>query len=115
MSPAMVSLNDQDQILANVSTVKVGYEEVEHVCSRFGTLEIAEPNKTIISARFNGRIEKLYVDAVGAKSNRAIPYSKFTVPILSRQKTNICNRSRPDLPHNKALYLIQNPNCYYWV
>ena len=51
-----VSLNDRDQLLANVSTVKVRYEEVEHSVRAFGTLEIAEPNKTVISARFNGRI-----------------------------------------------------------
>ena len=67
MSSAMVTLNDRDQLLANVSTVKVGYEEIEHVVGAFGTLEIADPNKTVISARFNGRIEKLYVNAVGVK------------------------------------------------
>jgi len=63
----MVPLNDRDQLLANVSTVKVGYEDVEHSVRAFGSLEIAEPNKTVISARFNGRIEKLHVDAVGTK------------------------------------------------
>jgi Cu(I)/Ag(I) efflux system membrane fusion protein len=77
---AMVPLNDRDQLLANVSTVKAGYEDVEHSVRAFGTLEIAEPNKTIISARFNGRIEKLYVDAVGVKVKQGDPLFEIYSP-----------------------------------
>lgn len=73
MSSATVPLNDRDQLLANVSTVKVGYEDIEHTIRAFGTLEIADPNKTVISARFNGRIEKLYVNAVGVKVKQGDP------------------------------------------
>ena len=62
---AMVPLNDRDQVLANVATMVVGYDNVEHTVRAYGNLEIPEPNKTLISARFNGRIEKLYVDAIG--------------------------------------------------
>lgn len=72
-SEAMVPLNDRDQVLANVSTVKVTYEEVAHNVRAYGNLEIADPNKTLISARFNGRVEKLYVDAVGAHVNTGDP------------------------------------------
>jgi Cu(I)/Ag(I) efflux system membrane fusion protein len=77
---AMVPLNDRDQLLANVSTVKVGYEDVEHSVRAFGTLEIAEPNKTVISARFNGRIEKLHVDAVGVKVKQGDPLFEIYSP-----------------------------------
>jgi Cu(I)/Ag(I) efflux system membrane fusion protein len=69
----MIPLNDRDQILANVSTVIVSYEPIEHTVRSYGTLEIPEPNKTIISARFNGRIEKLYVNAVGSKVKKGQP------------------------------------------
>jgi membrane fusion protein, copper/silver efflux system len=77
---AMVPLNDRDQLLANVSTVKIGYETVEHSVRAFGTLEIAEPNKTVISARFNGRIEKLHVDAVGVKVKQGDPLFEIYSP-----------------------------------
>jgi len=76
----MVPLNDRDQLLANVSTVQVGYEDVEHSVRAFGTLEIAEPNKTIISARFNGRIEKLFADAVGARVKQGDPLFEIYSP-----------------------------------
>ncbi len=65
-SEAMVPLNDRDQVLANVATMVVGYDNVAHLVRAYGNLEIPEPNKTLISARFNGRIEKLHVDAIGA-------------------------------------------------
>jgi Cu(I)/Ag(I) efflux system membrane fusion protein len=76
----MVPLNDRDQLLANVSTVKVEYENVEHSVRAFGTLEIPEPNKTVISARFNGRIEKLYIDAVGVKVKQGNPLFEIYSP-----------------------------------
>jgi Cu(I)/Ag(I) efflux system membrane fusion protein len=77
---AMVPLNDRDQLLANVSTIKVRYEEVEHSVRAFGTLEIAEPNKTVISARFNGRVEKLHVAAVGARVKKGDPLFEIYSP-----------------------------------
>jgi Cu(I)/Ag(I) efflux system membrane fusion protein len=72
-SEAMVPLNERDQVLANVATAVVGYDVVEHTIRAYGNLEIPEPNKTVISARFNGRIERLYVDAIGAHVNTGDP------------------------------------------
>jgi Cu(I)/Ag(I) efflux system membrane fusion protein len=69
----MVPLNDRDQVLANVATVIAKYESIELTVRAYGTLEIPEPNKTIISARFNGRIEKLHVNAVGTKVKKGQP------------------------------------------
>jgi Cu(I)/Ag(I) efflux system membrane fusion protein len=79
---ATVSLSEGAQLLANVSTSIVIFEEVEHTVRAFGTLEIAEPNKTIISARFNGRIEKLYVDAVGSNVKAGDPLFDIYSPDL---------------------------------
>ncbi len=62
---AGVALSERSQVLANVSTAIVAYEEVEKTARAFGTLEMAEPGKALISARFNGRIERIHVDAVG--------------------------------------------------
>ena len=81
-SDAMISLSENDLVLANVSTSIVGFEEVTHVVRAFGTLEIAEPNKSIISARFNGRIEKLHVDAVGANVRTGDPLFDIYSPDL---------------------------------
>ncbi|MBP1658644.1 MAG: family metal ion efflux pump rane fusion protein [Bacteroidetes bacterium] len=68
-----VSLSKSDQVLANVSTAIVAYEEVEKTARAFGTLEMAEPGKALISARFNGRIERIHVDAVGKHVKTGAP------------------------------------------
>jgi membrane fusion protein, copper/silver efflux system len=68
-----VVLNRNGQELANVSTVPVGYETVQQSIRAFGTLEVPDPNRVIISARFGGRIEKLHVNAAGVKVKRGQP------------------------------------------
>jgi membrane fusion protein, copper/silver efflux system len=67
-SPAAsaVTLNERGQSLADVATTIASMQSVEYVVRAFGTLEIPEPNKTMISARFSGRIEKLHVASIGA-------------------------------------------------
>jgi len=81
-SETMVPLNERDQVLANVATMTVRYEEVDHTVRAYGNLEIAEPNKAVISARFNGRIEKLYVDAIGARVQAGDPLFDVYSPDL---------------------------------
>jgi membrane fusion protein, copper/silver efflux system len=72
-SAPTVALNERSQSLANVATTVVQMEKVEHRVRAFGTLEIPEPNKTMISARFSGRIEKLHVASVGASVRKGQP------------------------------------------
>ena len=95
---SMVPLNDRDQILANVATVIAKYESIEHIVRAFGTLEIPEPNKTIISARFNGRIEKLYVNAVGTKVKKGQPlfdvYSPDIVQAVNEYRQALTSSSQ---------------------
>ena len=95
---SMVPLNDRDQILANVATVIAKYESIEHIVRAFGTLEIPEPNKTIISARFNGRIEKLHVNAVGTKVKKGQPlfdvYSPDIVQAVNEYRQALTSSSQ---------------------
>jgi Cu(I)/Ag(I) efflux system membrane fusion protein len=112
-SEDMVSLNDRDQVLANVSTIKVGYEQVEHSVRAFGNLEIAEPNKAVVSARFNGRIEKLHVDAVGANVRVGDPLFDIYSPdivqaeneYIQAVKSGAASQSNSSLIKSKLLLL----------
>ena len=82
MDDASVMLNDRGQLLANVATVVVGRESIERTIRAFGVLEIPDPNKVSISARFNGRIEKLHVDAVGQQVAKGAPLFAIYRPDL---------------------------------
>ncbi len=61
----MVTLTGKKQVLANVSTVMVSREKLNREISVYSYLDFAEQSRKIISARFNGRIEKLYVNQTG--------------------------------------------------
>ncbi len=82
MDDASVMLNDRGQLLANVATVVIGRESIERTIRAFGVLEIPEPNKVSISARFNGRIEKLHVNAVGQRVAKGDPLFDIYSPDL---------------------------------
>lgn len=82
MDDASVVLNDRGQLLANVATVVVRRESVEKTIRAFGVLEIPEPSKVSISARFNGRIEKLHVNAVGQRVEKGAPLFDIYSPDL---------------------------------
>jgi len=68
-----ITLNERELVLSGVATTVAAFEEVERTARAFGTLEVAEPGKTLISARFNGRIEHLHVDAVGKRVKAGAP------------------------------------------
>lgn len=58
-------LNGKKQVLANVSTFKVSYENLTKEFSAYSYIDFAEQNRKVISAKFNGRIEKLFVNKSG--------------------------------------------------
>lgn len=62
---AMITLTSDKQVLANVSTIKVRNERMIKKLSTYSYLDFAEENRKTISAKFNGRIEKLFVDKTG--------------------------------------------------
>jgi multidrug efflux pump subunit AcrA (membrane-fusion protein) len=61
----MIKLNENKLILANVSTVKVHKEEIKKIVNSYSVMDFADQNRKIIAAKFNGRIEKLFVDKTG--------------------------------------------------
>ncbi|MFA6596175.1 MAG: efflux RND transporter periplasmic adaptor subunit [Ignavibacteriaceae bacterium] len=61
----MITLSSRKQALANVSTVVVKKENLQEQITAYSYLDFVENNRKTISARFNGRIEKLFVDKTG--------------------------------------------------
>jgi Cu(I)/Ag(I) efflux system membrane fusion protein len=61
----MITLTTDKQILANVSTIKIKNEKLVKELSAYSYMDFIEQNRIIIPAKFNGRIEKLFVDKTG--------------------------------------------------
>ena len=78
----MVALTGKKQVLANVSTVKVTKENLQEQVTAYSYLDFAENNRKTISARFNGRIEKLFVDKTGDYIKKGQPLFEIYSPDL---------------------------------
>lgn len=82
MESDLIKLSDGKQILANVKTYKAAKENVTKSIKSFGIIDFAEPNKKSITARFSGRIEKLFVNKTGDFVNTGTPLFEIYSPDL---------------------------------
>lgn len=78
----MVTLGGNKQILANVSLYEVKEEKLYKEFTAYSYLDFVEQNRKTISARFNGRIEKLFVDKTGDHVSKGEPLFEIYSPDL---------------------------------
>lgn len=78
----MVSLSGKKQVLANVSTIVVKKENLQEQVTAYSYMDFVENNRKTISARFNGRIEKLLVDKTGDYIKKGQPLFEIYSPDL---------------------------------
>jgi membrane fusion protein, copper/silver efflux system len=78
----MISLNPKGQILANITTIKVKKEKLQDQITAYSYMDFVENNRKTISARFNGRIEKLFVDKTGDYIKKGQPLFEIYSPDL---------------------------------
>lgn len=77
-----IDISSSKQILANISTIKIKKETYTSEVKAYSTLDFAEDNKKTIAARFNGRIEKLYVNKSGDYVKKEEPLFEIYSPEL---------------------------------
>ena len=77
-----VSLSPSQRVLANVSTTSARRRAFVHSINAVGVVDYAEPNQAKISARFRGRIEKLYVNYTGEVVHKGQPLFEMYSPDL---------------------------------
>ncbi len=77
-----VSLSPTQRVLANVSTVPATRGQLNQTVTAVGVVDYAETNQATVSARFSGRIEKLYVNYTGDVVRRGQPLFELHSPEL---------------------------------
>lgn len=77
---AMIAIHGNKMILANVSTVKVEKGSLQKDVNAYSYLDFAEQNRKYISAKFNGRIEKLFVNRTGDYISKGQPLFEIYSP-----------------------------------
>lgn len=78
----MIALSGKKQVLANISTIIVKKEKLKEQVTAYSYLDFVENNRKTISARFNGRIEKLFVDKTGDYIKKGQPLFEIYSPDL---------------------------------
>ena len=78
----MLTLTTDKQVLANVSTVKIKNERFDKELSAYSYMDFVEQNRKTIPAKFNGRIEKLFVDKTGDYIKKGQPLFEIYSPDL---------------------------------
>ena len=78
----MLTLTSDKQVLANVSTIKIKNESLIKELSAYSYLDFVEQNRKTIPAKFNGRIEKLFVDKTGDYIKNGQPLFEIYSPDL---------------------------------
>jgi len=77
-----VSLSPTQRVVANVTTATVERRSLNKEINAVGVVDFAEPLQTTVSARFRGRIEKLYVNFTGDVVHKGQPLFELYSPDL---------------------------------
>lgn len=84
---AFLTLGENQQVLANVSTVVVGTGAFHNYTSINGRLAVNPESTNYISSRNSGRIEKLYVKETGVAIRKGQPlYTLYSEELLTLQQ-----------------------------
>jgi len=78
----MITLTTNKQILANVSTFKIKNERLVKELSAYSYMDFVEQSRKTIPAKFNGRIEKLFIDKTGDYIKKGQPLFEIYSPDL---------------------------------
>ncbi len=82
-----VSLSASQRVIANVSTTTVTRQDINKEISVVGVVDFAEPLQTTVTARFRGRIEKLYVNFTGELVKQGQPlFDLYSPDLVSAQQ-----------------------------
>lgn len=109
----IINLGERKQLLASVETYTVKKEHIHKEIESYSYVDFAEPLKKTLSARFNGRIEKLYASETGKIVNKGEPLFEIYSPelvqaqneyLIALNKNNsdkiISNSSEKESPNN---------------
>lgn len=78
----MLKLSDSKLVLGNVGTIHVHKEELRKQVIGYSYMDFAEQNRKVIPAKFNGRVEKLFVAKTGDYIKRGQPLFEVYSPDL---------------------------------
>lgn len=97
-----VSLSPTQRVMANVATVEVRRQALEREINTAGIVQYDQSRQAKVTAWIAGRIDKLYVNAVGAYVSRNRPVAEIYSPDLlsTQQEYLLAVKSRDQLKNS---------------
>lgn len=80
--PGTIELTAANEIVANIKTMKTQLQPIDKVISGYSVIDFAEDARKTISAKFNGRVEKLFPSVSGTLVKKGTPlFSAYSADI----------------------------------
>lgn len=102
-NPNEIQMTESAAQLANIQTVVVDYGKSTRDIHLLGRVEADESKMSEITARFNGRIEKLYINFTGQNITKGQPLAKIYSPQLVTAQKELLEAAK---------YKESNPEFY---
>jgi Cu(I)/Ag(I) efflux system membrane fusion protein len=93
-----VQLSPYQVVLAGVRTSTVGFHPLSREITTVGTVEFDERGLKNVSARFKGRIEKLFVNQTGQAVQKGDPLAELYSPDLVTTVQNLLDARQSGSP-----------------
>lgn len=83
----MIHLTPRDRVIADVGTVEVTYRQIGASVTAAATVQANEATQKAVTARYPGRIDRLYVDKTGEYVRKGGPLAEIYSPeLIAAQK-----------------------------
>ncbi len=99
-----VSLSPTQRVMANISTTHVTRQTINREINATGVIDFAEPLQTKITARFRGRIEKLFANYTGENVKAGQPLFELYSPDLISAEQELLTALNSQSEIGDALY-----------
>ena len=108
--PGHVALSPTQRVMANVATAAVTRTSLDKEINAVGTVQYDQTRQAKVTAWIAGRIDRLYVNAVGAKVAKDEPVAEVYSPDLlsSQQEYLLAVKSREQLKNSPISVIAQN-------
>ncbi len=115
IDPNAIMLTDEAMALANVQTMVVWQEDGEKILTLYGEIGVNERQSQIQSAYVNGRIEKLFINAVGDKVHKGQTIAKIYSPeVYTVAQELIAALNYPNTSQREALIEAAKEKLLLW-
>ncbi|MSM38417.1 MAG: efflux RND transporter periplasmic adaptor subunit [Geobacter sp.] len=104
-----IALSPTQQVIANVATVKVNREPLTREIQAVGIVQYDQSRQAKVTAWVAGRLDRLYVDAVGETVSRGRPVAEVYSPelVAAQQEYLLALKSREQLKDSSIAAISQ--------